>query len=134
MREDAISLVEDLLPGYSKDQIDAGLEVAFKEANRFGITAILDAGTEIYSPVESSRKTYDGLDSYREATLHKKISMRVAASQYARPEFWHDDLTQIKKRRFSNELGIMNTVKIFADGVIEGGTAALLEPLSLIHI
>jgi hypothetical protein len=128
LREDAMGLVEDILPGYTKDQIDAGLEIAFKEANRFGITAILDAGTELYSPVESSSKTYDGLDSYREATLHKKISMRVAASQYARPEFWKDDLTQMKKRRFANELGIMNTVKIFADGVIEGGTAALLEP------
>jgi hypothetical protein len=54
--------------------------------------------------------------------------MRVAVSQYANPESWKDDLTQMKKRRFANELGVMNTVKIFADGVIEGGTAALLEP------
>jgi len=128
LREDAMVLVEDLLPNYTKDQIDAGLEIAFREANRFGITAILDAGTEIYSPGESSSETYDGLDSYREATSHKKISLRVAASQYVNPESWHEDLIEIKNRRFTNELGAMNTVKIFADGVIEGGTAALLEP------
>jgi len=128
LREDAMGLVEDLLPRYTKDQIDAGLEIAFKEANRFGITAILDAGTEIYSLAESSSKTYDGLDSYREATLHKKISLRVAASQYVNPKSWKEDMVEIKNRRFTNKLGGMNTVKFFADGVIEGGTAALLEP------
>ena len=128
LREDAMGLVEPLLPLYTKDQIDTGLQFAVKEANRLGITAILDAGTESYTSNDSIRRSYDGLDSYREATLDKKISMRVAVSQYANPESWKDDLTQMKKRRFANELGVMNTVKIFSDGVIEGGTAALLEP------
>ena len=128
LREDAMGLVEPLLPLYTKDQIDSGLQLAAKEANRLGVTAILDAGTEAYASNDSSGRRYDGLDSYREATFDKKISMRVAASQYARPAFWKDDLTQMKKRRFANELGTMNTVKFFADGVIEGGTAALLEP------
>ena len=128
LREDAMGLVEPLLPLYTKDQIDIGLQFAVKEANRLGITAILDAGTESYTSNDSIRRSYDGLDSYREATLDKKISMRVAVSQYANPESWKDDLTQMKKRRFANELGVMNTVKIFSDGVIEGGTAALLEP------
>ena len=127
LREDAMGLVEPLLPLYTKDQIDTGLQFAVKEANRLGITAILDAGTESYTSNDSIRRSYDGLDSYREATLDKKISMRVAVSQYANPESWKDDLTNLKKRRFANELGVMNTVKIFADGVIEGGTAALLD-------
>ena len=127
LREDAMGLVEPLLPLYTKDQIDTGLQFAVKEANRLGITAILDAGTEGYASNDSIRGSYDGLDSYREATSDKKISMRVAVSQYANPESWKDDLTNLKKRRFANELGVMNTVKIFADGVIEGGTAALLD-------
>jgi len=128
LREDAMGLVEQLLPFYTKDQIDGGLQFAAKEANRMGITSILDAGTEGYVSYDSIRGRYDGLDSYRDATFDKKISMRVAASEYANPESWKNDLTQIKERRFANELGAMNTVKIFADGVIEGGTAALLEP------
>ena len=127
LREDAMGLVEPLLPLYTKDQIDIGLQFAVKEANRLGITAILDAGTEGYVSNDSIRGSYDGLASYREATFDKKISMRVAVSQYANPESWKDDLTNLKKRRFANELGVMNTVKIFADGVIEGGTAALLD-------
>jgi len=128
LREDAMGLVERLLPLYTKDQIDSGLQFAAKEANRMGITAILDAGTEGYASYDSIRGHYDGLDAYRDATLNKKISIRVAASEYANPESWKDDLKQIKERKFANDLGVMNTVKIFADGVIEGGTAALLEP------
>ena len=49
-------------------------------------------------------------------------------SLYAHPNSWREDLEQIKKRRFDNEFGMMNTVKIFSDGVIEGGTAALIDP------
>ena len=128
LREDAMNLVANLLPLYTKDQIDTGLEFAVKEANRFGITAILDAGTGNIAANDSSVGSYDGLDAYRDVTADKKISLRVATSQYANPESWKNDLTQMKKRRFSNEFGRMNTVKIFADGVIEGGTAALLEP------
>ncbi len=128
LREDAMKLVYSLFPSYTQDELDKGLHVAIKEASRFGITSILDAGTESYPSKRYVSDTYDGLDSYRKATSEKNISLRVAASLYAHPNSWREDLAQLKKRRFENEFGIMNTVKIFADGVIEGGTAALIEP------
>jgi predicted amidohydrolase YtcJ len=124
LREDAMNLVANLLPLYTKDQIDTGLHFAAKEANRFGITAILDAGTGSIVANDSVVGNYDGLDAYRVATAGKQISLRVAASQNANSKSWKNDLKQMKQRRFSNELGWMNTVKLFADGVIEGGTAA----------
>jgi len=128
LREDAMELVYSLFPSYTQDELDNGLQVAIKEASRFGITSILDAGTEIYPSKRYVSDTYDGLDSYRKATSEKNISLRVAASLYAHPNSWREDLAQIKKRKFENEFGMMNTVKIFTDGVIEGGTAALIEP------
>ena len=128
LREDAMSLVENLLPLYTIDQIDTALQFATKEANRLGITAILDAGIGSISANDSTRGRYDGLDAYREAAIDKQISLRVAASQYAYSKSWQDNLEQMKARRYSNELSGMNTVKFFADGVIEGRTAALLEP------
>ncbi len=128
LRENAMGLIQPFLPSYTKSQIDNGLQFGVKEANRFGITAILDAGTEGYASNDSIHGSYDGLDSYREGTLNKKISIRVAASLYAFPETWKSDFINLKNRRFNNDLGTMNTVKIFSDGVIEGGTAALLEP------
>ena len=46
LREDAMALVESFIPNYTKEQIENGLFISVKEANKFGITAILDAGTE----------------------------------------------------------------------------------------
>lgn len=128
LREEAMSLVEDLLPPYTKKQIDDGLQFAVREANRFGITSILDAGSSSITTSNTESKNYDGIEAYKSATENHLISLRVFASLYCQPESWRDDLNIIKSRRYANDLGEMNTVKIFADGVIEGGTAALLEP------
>jgi len=124
LREDAMTLVDKLLPPYSIEQIEIGLIFAVKEAHKFGITSILDAGTGSIATHDG----YDGLDAYRDATAQKQIALRLATTQYSNARSWRTDLKAMKKRRFNNELGKMNTVKIFADGVIEGGTAALLEP------
>ena len=128
LREDAMSLVESIIPFYSKEQILEGLFSSVKEANKFGITSILDAGTESINAKPSNQRPYDGLDAYQDATEHRKISLRVNASQYVSPKTWRNELKKIKKRRFENSQGTMNTVKIFTDGVIEAGTAALLDP------
>ena len=61
-----MDLVASLLPKITKNEIQVGLDVAAKEASRFGITTILDAGTDIYPPSYSSNNDYDGLDYYRE--------------------------------------------------------------------
>ena len=128
LREDAMALVESLIPNYTKEQIDNGLLISVKEANKFGITSILDAGTESINQKGAKKSYFDGLDAYREATKNQKITLRVNASQYVSPSTWRKDLEYIKNRRFINSQGLMNTVKIFADGVIEAGTGALLEP------
>ena len=128
LREDAMALVESFIPNYTKEQIENGLFISVKEANKFGITSILDAGTESINQKKSEENYFDGLDAYREATKNQEISLRVNSSQYASPLSWRKDLKHIKNRRFINSQGSMNTVKIFADGVIEAGTGALLDP------
>ena len=127
LREDAMALVEFIIPFYSKEQILEGLFSSVKEANKFGITSILDAGTESINAKLSNQRPYDGLDAYQDATEQRKISLRVNASQYVSPKP-EERIKNIKKRRFENSQGTMNTVKIFTDGVIEAGTAALLDP------
>ena len=128
LREDAMALVESFIPSYTKEQIENGLLISVKKANKFGITSILDAGTESIKQKELTELYFDGLDAYREATNNQEISLRVNASQYASPSTWREDLKKIKNRRFINSQGSMNTIKIFADGVIEAGTGALLDP------
>jgi hypothetical protein len=118
LRENAMMLVGKFLPAYSKKQIETGLINAAQTANRFGVTGILDAGIgEI-----------DGLYAYRNLSRSKKVSLRISASQYAEPADWRKDLEKMKTLHFIDKNCRMNTVKLFADGVIEGRTAALLEP------
>ena len=77
LREDAMKMVYSLFPSYTQDELDKGLHVAIKEASRFGITSILDAGTESYPSKRNVSETYDGLDSYRKATSGKNISLSI---------------------------------------------------------
>ena len=118
LREDAMELVESFLPPYGKDEIEDGLQIAIAKANSLGITTVFDAGTG----------PHDGLDIYTRSSTDQTVTMRISASQYANPNSWRDDLERLKKLRYENEFGFMNTVKIFADGTIEGGSAALNDP------
>ena len=79
------------------------LDISIKEASRFGITTVLDAGTDTYPPNYSSENDYDGLDAYREFSNNKDASIRVAASQYAHPTLWRKHLPIIKKRKYDND-------------------------------
>ena len=128
LREDAMKMVEKFLPLYTIDQIQNGLKESVKEANKFGITSILDAGTGSIKANDINLGVYDALDAYKEATESGEITIRVTASKYVNPDSWEHDLKNIKGERFINDFGKMNTVKFFADGVIEGKTAALIEP------
>ena len=122
-----MALVESFIPNYTKEQIENGLLVSVKEANKFGITSILDAGTESIN--QKNQKKIILMDwMLIVKQLRKEISLRVNSSQYVSPSSWRKDLKYIKNRRFINSQGSMNTVKIFADGVIEAGTGALLDP------
>ena len=56
------------------------------------------------------------------------MNLRISASHYADPVNWRESLEKMKTLRFIDKNCRMNTVKFFADGVIEGRTAALLEP------
>ena len=61
LREDAKKLVSEILPLYSKEDLDIALYKASKEANKFGITTIFDAGSESIRTTENS---YGPIDAY----------------------------------------------------------------------
>ena len=125
LREEAKKLVSKILPLYSKEELDIALYKASKEANKFGITTIFDAGSESIRTNESS---YGPIDAYRNATKHNDITLRVESSFVVYPDTWKQDIEKLKTNRFENNFGALNTIKIYADGVIEGGTASLFEP------
>ena len=60
---------------FSADILHEGHINILKEANKLGITTILDAGTEVYPARKSTPRIYDGLDAYREASKNNEISI-----------------------------------------------------------
>lgn len=119
LRESAAGLVSKFLPTYTaKDQVE-GLRRGLKMANDFGITSFQEAAAE-----ESELKAYAELDRRGELTA------RVHAALYVDPAKGLQQIAGLKElqRKYQGRNLRINSVKIFADGVIEPHTAALLEP------
>lgn len=119
LRETAMDLVQAAMPPTTPEQYAAGLEVAQRELHSYGITLIQDAD------VDPRR-----LAAYHDAAANGKLTLKVVAAQFVdprKPASQVDELIKLRDQNSSNRLNA-STAKIFLDGVMEGGTAALLEP------
>jgi predicted amidohydrolase YtcJ len=118
LRENAMSLVSSLLPQYPDAQVDAGLAKAQAEAMSFGITAIIDPSAEEWM-----------LKGYQRADAEDKLKLRVEAAVKIDAEEGAAGVGRVLKLKtdYATPHLEVTSVKLFVDGVIETGTAALLE-------
>jgi len=119
LRELAADLVSKHLPELTSEDYLLGARRGLEMANRFGITSLLEASA-----------TDKILDAYAELDRRGELSARVLASIYVDPtkgEAQVEDLIA-KRQRYQGKNLRATAVKIFADGVIESHTAALLAP------
>jgi predicted amidohydrolase YtcJ len=119
LRETAVDLVEALLPEIDFDMRLAALRLGVEEANRHGITAVIDASVG-----------HEELAVYRALEAEGQLTLRVTAAldwpgPDAGPAF--EQLLQMRTE-LASPLIRLTSVKVFVDGVLEGDTAALLEP------
>lgn len=121
LRETAIGLVERLLPKPTAEQRMDALATGIRYANQHGITAFIDAAVDA-----------DLLMAYQKLAEEGELSARVTASITYPPSVVAGSAAfeSLYERRgeFSAAGLDANAVKIFVDGVLEGETAALLEP------
>ena len=121
LRESAVALVSALLPERTNAELLAGLKRAQDLANAAGITAALEGWTS-----ESNLRALAGADSAGTLTL------RVVAALDGEPDSTGiDRLTRrlaTLRARYTSAHVRPTTVKLYEDGVIESGTAALLAP------
>ena len=129
LRESAMDLVAVLLPTPTPKELEAGLRRALDHLNRLGITAAQEASAD-----------RAGLLAYRATEQRGELSLRVvAALGTARiaeelPPEKRSDPAAIAARlaelrgEFASPRIRPTAAKIFADGVIEARTAAMLEP------
>jgi len=119
LRESARELVTKRIPSVTPDENAAGLKRAVDFANSLGITSVqeADASDEI-------------LDSYGALDSRNQLTVRTVAAIRTDPLKGEEQVTGVLERRakFNGKRMRATAVKIFADGVIESGTAALIEP------
>jgi hypothetical protein len=119
LREGAAGLVAKHLPPYTPEMRIGAARRGLAEANRFGITSITDAdANEEYLEAYLALETRGELTARVNATLHSTDT--TAEVETAR--FVAD------RRKYHVGRLSVGAVKFYADGVIEAGTAALLEP------
>jgi predicted amidohydrolase YtcJ len=119
LREDAIGLVAKIVPPRTAEELAAGLARAQKLANEYGITTVFSASTD-----EAD------LGAYSDADRKGALTLRVVAAIHLGDPLPDSLLPKLRelRARFAGPRVHPTAVKLFADGVIESRTAALLAP------
>ena len=127
LRETAQELVRAALPAPTLESNIEALSEGIRHLNSLGITSFIDAwvGLEDYQ-------------SYQAIERAGKLSARVVTSLTYESGFakhYGDEFDQVLAGREAYQSERLNhdSIKIFLDGVLEGETAALLEPYLGIH-
>ena len=118
----AVDLVLDIAGPHPLDVRVRALEEATTHLASLGITWVQDAWVEA-----------DDVEAYLAASAQKRLHTAVDLALYADPRRGPQQVDRLvalrdRVRERGDPLLTANTVKLFADGVIEGGTAALLDP------
>ena len=120
-RESGAGLVEKLIPELGPEDTIKGLKAGLELANQFGIASIIEAsaGPKI-------------LDAYAALDRSGELSVRVLASLRVDTDKGTAEVERLVKLREAYRGARLKSTaaKIFADGVMEPHTAALLEPYS----
>ena len=119
LRESAQALVEAFLPVLTLEQhVDATRE-AMRLANRLGITSMVEAAVS-----DRELDTYRALEAEGGLTARLVLSVTIGENPIG---VSNRDLIAPEDRGTGKRIRL-DAAKIFVDGVLEGETAALLEP------
>ena len=127
LRETAQELVREKLPELTLESNVEALRTGIRHLNSVGITSYIDAwvGLEDY-------QAYQAIDRAGELTARVVTSLTFE-SGFAK--HYGDDFEKVLASRDQYESERLNhdSIKFFLDGVLEGETAALLEPYVGMH-
>lgn len=118
----ACDLVLDQVPARPVDDLVESVRRAGRAYARAGITWVQDAWVEP-----------EMADAYLAAARRGALTVRVDLAQRADPDHWRAQrepfaATRARVAAEGGDLLSARTVKFFSDGVVEGGTAAMLAP------
>jgi predicted amidohydrolase YtcJ len=118
----ATQIVKNIIPAASMEERTAGLQTGMKIAHQFGITSVLEPGMDEHL-----------LAPYVLVSDENKLQLRVRASIspiYWQPGAFGDDIIDFidTREQYTRENINVESVKMYIDGVLENGSAVLLEP------
>lgn len=122
LKESATNLVTGIMPRASAADRRAALRTAVAHAHRFGVTSVQNAGGDP-----------DEMALYDEARRAGQLQVRTYLAFSAEAGTTEADLDRMEevRKQFADDSTLKTgAVKIYADGVIESRTAALLAPYS----
>jgi predicted amidohydrolase YtcJ len=117
---DAVDLVLNCVPEFALEKKLRAISLACEDLARTGITWVQDAWVEP-----------NMIDAYVEANRRGILPIRMNLALRANPRIWRAQLEwfqEARNRIGDSEMLSCSTIKFFADGVIEGATAAVREP------
>ena len=126
LQEEAMELVAKHHPPLTDAALADGLRIAARTLNGFGITAIQDAMVKV-----GGGDSYRGFPAYHALDDAGELPLRVVAAMVWDTALDVDaQVSRFEEARRQHTRGRVHAtaVKIFQDGVLETGTAALKEP------
>jgi predicted amidohydrolase YtcJ len=133
LRETARDLVQNILPPFTVEQVKGSIRAFMQEAGRVGITTVHDP--LLILPDASGQLNGFGagrnnIQAYAELASDRELTLRVRGTVLTDPTLNADQVRAIKSacEHQDDRLFKMTGIKVFVDGVVEGGTAYLLEP------
>lgn len=120
LKESAMSLVSTLVPAPTPQERVAAIRAAIAEAHRRGVTS-----------VQNASGTPDELALYDDLRRTQELDLRISAALSANPDTSADELArfdELKVKYADDPVLKAGAIKLFADGVIESYTAAMLQP------
>jgi len=127
LRETAQELVRAVMPKPTLESNVEALATGVRHLNAFGITSFIDAwvGLEDY-------ESYQVLDRAGDLTARVVTSLTFE-SGFAKHQGEEFDRVLASRSEYESERLSHGSIKLFLDGVLEGETAALLEPYVGMH-
>lgn len=120
LKEAAVDLIRDIMPKPTDADRRAALKAAVAYAHRFGVTSVQNAGTSL-----EEMELWDAAKKAGELTVRAYVATS-AASGFVDAEL--DRMEAMRTRLGDDPTLKTGIVKMFADGVIESKTAAMLAP------
>lgn len=133
LRETARDLVQNLLPPFTVEQVKGSIRAFMREAGRVGITTAHDPLLilpDARGQLNGFGAGRNNIQAYAEMAQSRELTLRIRGTVLTDPTAASDQVQAIASicARHIFPLFQMTGVKVFVDGVVEGGTAYLLEP------